>query len=169
MGATPAGKAESVDARVIADRCSRGRKESARTTVRHPGSLRGAATVMVGTAVASGASAPSPVYAPRSDRVRPLTPAGGPGISSLREQGRALLHSGAEQSWSCLPDGLGDGIAAVIGQWPVGISEEGHKQLGQRLDGVAFLIGREVDKGGRAQVDIRGVCRQGRRRRRRRR
>jgi hypothetical protein len=30
---------------------------------------------------------------------------------------------------------------------------------------LAFLIGREVDKGGRAQVDVRGVCRQGRRRR----
>jgi hypothetical protein len=98
MGVTPVGKAESVDDRGVAHRCSRGRNKSARTTVRRPGSLRGAATVMVGFAVASGASAPSPVFAPRSDRVRPLTPDGGPGISSLREQGRALLRSGAEQS-----------------------------------------------------------------------
>jgi hypothetical protein len=60
---------------------------------------------MVGAAVASGTSASSPVYAPRSDRVRPLTPAGGAGISSLREQGRALLRSGAEQSQSCLLSG----------------------------------------------------------------
>ena len=82
-----------------------GPMESARTTVRHPGSLRGAATVMVGFAVASGTSAPSPVYAPRSDRVRPLTPAGGAGSWSLREQGWALLRSGAEQSQSCLPSG----------------------------------------------------------------
>lgn len=116
MGATPVGKAESVDAQAIAVRCSRGRNKSARTTVRRPGSLRGAATVMVGTAVASGPSAPSPVYAPRSDRVRPLTPAGGAGISSLSEQGRALLRSGAEQSWSCLHDGFGAEIGAGIVQ-----------------------------------------------------
>ena len=105
MGATPVGKEGSVDDRGVARRCPRGRNNSARTAVRRPGSLRGAATVMVGTAVASGPSAPSPVSAPRSDRVRPLTPAGGAGISSLREQGRALLPSGAEQSQSCLPSG----------------------------------------------------------------
>jgi hypothetical protein len=149
-----AGKAESVDDRGVAHRCPRGRKESARTTVRRPGSLRGAATVMVGFAAASGTSAPSPVYAPRSDRVRPLTPAGGPGSSSLREQGRALLRSGAEQSWSCLHDGLGAGIASGLGRCPVGIGEEWHQQLGQRLDGVLLLISGEVDEGGRGQVDV---------------
>ena len=168
MGSTPVGRAGSVDVQASAHRCSRGRKEPARTTVRRPGSLRGAATVMVGTAVASGTSAPSPVYAPRSDRVRPLIPDGGPGSSSLREQGRALLRSGAELSWSPLHDGFGDGIAAGIGQCPVRIAEEWHQQLRQRLDGLAFLIGGEVDKGGRAQVDVRGVCRRGRSRQRRR-
>jgi hypothetical protein len=35
----------------------------------------------------------------------------------------------------------------------VGIGEEWHQQLGQRLDGVSLLIGGEVDEGGRAQVD----------------
>ena len=126
---------------------------------------------MVGTAVASASSAPSPVYAPRSDRVRPLTPAGGAGISSLREQGWALLRSGAEQSWPCLHDGFGAGIASGLGvvteagRYPVGIGEEWHQQLGQRLDGMSLLIGGEVDEGGRAQVDVRGVSRQGRRRR----
>jgi hypothetical protein len=35
----------------------------------------------------------------------------------------------------------------------VGIGEEWHQQLGQRLDGVLLLIGGEVDEGGRAQVD----------------
>ena len=120
---------------------------------------------MVGAAVASGTSAPSPVYAPRSDRVRPLTPDDGPGSSSLREQGRALLRRGAEPSWSCLHDGFGDGIAAGIGvatgirQCPVGIGEEWHQQLGQRLDGVAFLIGGEVDEGGLGQVDVRAARR----------
>lgn len=126
---------------------------------------------MVGTAVASGPSAPSPVFAPRSDWVRPLTPAGGAGSSSLREQGRPLLRRGAEQGWSCLHGGFGEeiaaglGVATEAGRYPVGIGEEGHQQFGQRLDGVSLLIGGEVDEGGRGQVDVRGVSRQGRRRR----
>jgi hypothetical protein len=41
----------------------------------------------------------------------------------------------------------------------VGIGEERHQQLGQCLDGVAFLIGGEVDEGGRAQVDVRAARR----------
>jgi len=45
---------------------------------------------MVGKAVASPSSAPSPGYAPRSATGRPLTPAVGPGISSLTEQGPGL-------------------------------------------------------------------------------
>ena len=150
MGATPAGQVESAGSWSIVVRCSRGRNKATRTTVRHPGSLRGAATVMVGTAVASGTSAPSPVYAPRSDRVRPLTPAGGVGSSSLREQGWALLRSGAKHSWSWLHGEFGAGIVSGLGRCPVGIGEEGLQQLGQRLDGVSLLFGGEVDEGGRA-------------------
>jgi hypothetical protein len=41
----------------------------------------------------------------------------------------------------------------------VGIGEEWHQQLGQRLDGVSLLIGGEVDEGGRAQVDVRAARR----------
>jgi hypothetical protein len=70
-----------------------------------------------------------------------------------------LLRSGAEQSWSCLHDGFGAGIAFGLGQYPVGIGEEWHQQLGQRLDGVSLLIGGEVDEGGRGQVDVRAARR----------
>jgi hypothetical protein len=44
-------------------------------------------------------------------------------------------------------------------RWLLGISEQRDQQLGQGPDGEALLVGREVDEGGRAQVELRGARR----------